>query len=71
MTIKTTSDNAAVVDTEFHWVDVNARQPPLGTKILVINKTYGVATIGLWQRSSWWTHWAPLPTFKKNDDSTP
>ena len=64
MTIKTTSDKAATVDTEFHWIPVSERQPPLGTKILAIHEKYGVAVICLWHKINHWTHWAPLPTFK-------
>ena len=65
MTIKTTSDHAAMVDTEFNWIPVARHEPPLGTKILAIDNRYGVAVITLWSRKSEWTHWAPLPTFSK------
>ena len=63
--IKTTSDKAATVDTEFHWIPVSDKQPPLGTKILAISDKYGVAVICLWHKVNHWTHWAPLPTFKE------
>ena len=64
--IKQTTDKAAVVDTEFHWIAVEDQPPPISTKLLLINRDYGTAVIGIWMPSTWWTHWAPLPTFKKD-----
>ena len=57
MTIKTTTDKAAAVDTAFHWLDAKDFPPPLSKKILCTNKHHGVASL---------SHWAPLPTFKKD-----
>jgi hypothetical protein len=67
MTIRPTSDRAAVVDTEFHWLDAKQYQPPLSKKILCINKQQGVAIISHWVSAFGFTHWAPLPTFKKEE----
>lgn len=67
MSIKTTADRAAMVDTEFHWIKLADAQPPISTKVLLINRDYGTAVIGIWDRGEWWTHWAPLPTFRRED----
>ena len=67
MTIRTTTDRAAVVDTEFHWLDAKEHTPPLSKKILCINKWQGVAIISHWVSAFGFTHWAPLPTFKKDN----
>ena len=67
MTIKATTDRAALVDTEFHWIKIEHRPPPISAKVLLINRDYGTAVIGIWDRGQWWTHWAPLPTFRRED----
>lgn len=63
--IKETSDKAAVVHTEFHWLDAKEYPPPLSKKILVINRNQGVALLSHWAAAFGWTHWAPLPSFSK------
>jgi hypothetical protein len=63
--IKPTSDRAAIVDTEFHWIDATEHPPPRGAKILCINRMQGIAVIGSWLPTFGFTHWAPLPTFEK------
>jgi len=63
--IKQTTDKAAVVDTEFHWIPMTYRTPPRGAKVLVINDKRRSATLDNWTPDSDWTHWAPLPTFLK------
>ena len=50
MTIKQTSDGAAVVDTELHWIPISEVPPPSG-KLLLINQKLGVAMLGNY------THW--------------
>lgn len=63
-----THDGAAAIDRGYHWrrIDDNT---PLGTKLQLVNKSAGVATYGrIYSRDPWWTHWAPLPTFEKEDD---
>lgn len=62
--IKPTTDRAAIVDTEFHWIDAKDRKPPRGAKILCINLYTRVAVLGEWRDVYGFTHWAPLPTFK-------
>jgi hypothetical protein len=63
--IKQTNDKAAVVDTGVHWLPID-KDTPRGTKLQLINRRYGVAQYGmLTTGDTWYTHWAPLPTFKK------
>jgi hypothetical protein len=63
MTIKTTSDGAAAVDTEVRWIPIAERTPPSGVKLLLINRKYGVALISVYRKADAWTHWAGLPKF--------
>ena len=62
----TTADStkAAIVDRSYHWraIDDSA---PRGAKLQLINRGAGIATYGrLGTDAGFWTHWAPLPTFK-------
>lgn len=63
MTIRQTNDGAAVVNTEVFWIPMEERQPPVGSKVLLINRAAGVALLGVYQRE-FFTHWAALPRFK-------
>jgi hypothetical protein len=63
MSIKKTSDGAAVVDTGYHWIAVTEIAPPSG-KLQLINERMGVAVYGNFVKGQGWTHWAPLPTFR-------
>ncbi len=63
MTLKVSPTTAA--DTAYHWRSIAIDSPPQGVKLQLINDRYGVATYGTWHTGSDWTHWAPLPTFKK------
>lgn len=66
MTIKETHDKAATVDSQYHWRPID-EDTPIGTKVQLINRRYGVATYGqVYSSDTFWTHWAPLPTFKKD-----
>ena len=67
MTIKTTTDKAAVVDTGYHWIPISERTPPRGSNVQLINRKRGVPARGMWDPGSEWTHWAPYPTFRKDD----
>lgn len=64
MTTKPTHDKQATVNTDWHWLDVHTYPPPLGSKLLLINRAAGVALLGQYTADAWWTHWAPLPTFR-------
>ncbi len=61
--IKPTSDQAAIVDTSLRWIAIADRQPPRGSKLLLINEAHGVCTLGTWSPQGSWTHWFPLPVF--------
>jgi len=68
MTIRTTTDKAAVVDTAIKWIPVYLSQPPAGAKCLTINRHFGTARIDTWNPKSDATHWHPLPTFLTEED---
>lgn len=65
-TIAPTSNKAAMVDKDYHWIDAKETPPPKGPKMLMIDKRLGVAVLGAWRDSDGWSHWCPLPTFRKN-----
>ena len=59
------TDGAAAVSDVFHWRLIDT-DTPRGVKLLLINRRAGVAAFGsLGSSSFYWTHWAPLPTFKE------
>lgn len=63
--IKHTNDKAAAVDTSYPWLPID-KDTPRGTKLQLIRKPAGVAQYGkLGSNDDWFTHWAPLPTFKE------
>jgi hypothetical protein len=64
--IKLTHDHFAVVDVNNKWLDAKESPPPKSVKMLMIDKKLGVAVLGTWRDSDGWTHWCPLPTFKKS-----
>jgi hypothetical protein len=64
MTIKTTSDGAAAVNTEHFWIPVSEVAPPAGVKLLLINRRWGVAHLSIYRKQDDWTHWQALPKFK-------
>lgn len=69
MTVTSNKDQTTVVDREYHWLPISIA--PLGKKIQLINEAAGVATYGIvGTEESFFTHWAPLPTFRKNNDNT-
>lgn len=64
MTIKLTSDNAAVVDTAHQWRAIDS-STPRSAKLQLISRPSGVAMYAKLPSgtSTFFTHWAPLPTF--------
>lgn len=68
MTLKSSSDNAATVNTELVWQPVDG-DTPRGRKLLLINKRDGVAHLGLYTLDSHWTHWQGLPVFAPEGDN--
>lgn len=66
MTHKLSSDGAAVVTPQAHWLRIDANTPR-GVKMMLISEAAGVAQIGLHLASgTHFTHWHPLPTFQKD-----
>lgn len=59
MTIKSTSDGAAVVDTEYFWIPID-KHTPRGTKLQLLGRG-GVAIYSIYNGDEFWTHWCPLP----------
>ena len=64
MTIKTTADGAAAVNTELFWIPISEVPPPSGVKLQLINRKYGVAHHSIYRKVDDWTHWQALPKFK-------
>lgn len=65
MTQKLNSDKTTLVTQEQLWQEIN-KEAPKGIKCLLINKTAGVAYIGvLTHGDSYPTHYAAFPKFKK------
>lgn len=63
------TERTVAVDREYYWRPIVTC--PVGVKVQLINRRYGVATYGQHTgKNCWWTHWAPLPVFKKDNDGT-
>lgn len=61
------SSNVAAVDREYFWQPIDTC--PTGAKVQLINRSAGVAVYGQYKKKdTWWTHWAPLPVFRKEND---
>jgi len=69
VTIKLTSDGAAVVDTLNKWIKINPGSPR-GSKLQLIDRKSGVAQYGVLDAHNkfGYTHWAPCPTFEKESE---
>lgn len=58
------SDKTACIDKDYHWREIT-KDTPLAGKKQLINRNAGSATTGyLKANETFFTHWAPLPTFK-------
>lgn len=61
---KLSTDRSTIVDRDYKWLPIDERTPR-GVKLQLINRKAGVAQYGrLGTAESFYTHWAPLPTFK-------
>lgn len=61
----TNNDGTVAIDREYHWIPID-ENTPRGCKLQLICKRSNVATYGVvFSDDTYWTHWAPLPTFKK------
>lgn len=59
------STGKAVIDRDYHWQKID-ENTPRGSKLQLIHKDSGLAQYGhLSSGDNWFSHWAPLPTFKK------
>lgn len=68
VTTKTTHDSTALVDVTHHWTPIDkASPPPSGVKLLLIQRKLGIAVIGNYHANSTWTHYAGLPTFRRDE----
>ncbi|MCE2983412.1 MAG: hypothetical protein LW832_07585, partial [Parachlamydia sp.] len=66
MNYKQSSDGCAIVDADYHWIEIND-DTPINAMMLLINKHSGVLHKGTHNKlNNFFTHWAPLPTFKKD-----
>ena len=59
ITVQTTSDGAAVVDTEYFWIPID-EHTPRGAKLQLLGQG-GVAIYSIYNGDKFWTHWCPLP----------
>jgi hypothetical protein len=60
-----TTDRTAVVDGAYRWREIDDSTPK-GVKLQLIRQGAGVAIYGtLGTSTDWFTHWAPLPTFRR------
>ena len=61
------SSKQAAVDREYYWLPIATC--PQGVKVQLVNRMYGVAVYGQYRsKEKFWTHWAPLPVFRKEKD---
>jgi hypothetical protein len=61
------SSSTVAVDREYYWQPIATC--PMGVKVQLVNKGYGVAVYGQYRpKETFWTHWAPLPVFRKEND---
>lgn len=59
-------DSTVIVDRTYHWRPID-ENTPRGRKLQLINVKAGAAVYGVLQTdNTFFTHWAPLPTFKKD-----
>lgn len=63
---KLSSDGCAIVSSYYNWLEIND-DTPTNAMMLLINKPSGVLHKGTYNKlNNFFTHWSPLPTFKKD-----
>ena len=62
-------EKTVAIDREYHWREID-KDTPRGVKLQLINKKYGVALYSHYMGDDYFTHWAPLPTFRKQNEIT-
>ena len=65
MTHKLTADGAAAVTPDIHWLPINDATP-IGARMLLIEKSQGIAFVRAHFHGDGFDHWFPLPTFRKD-----
>ena len=66
MNHKLNSERTAAVSLDAEWLPIDA-STPRGIKMLLISVKYGIAQISTYHPSDkYFTHWHPLPKFKKD-----
>ena len=63
--IKLNTDKSAAVNQALTWISIDEVQPPVGAKLLLINRANGVAVLGTYHAQHQWTHWQGLPKFSE------
>ena len=63
--IKLNTDKSAAVNQALTWISIDEVTPPVGAKLLLINRTNGVAVLGTHHSKHQWTHWQGLPKFEE------
>lgn len=66
MTYKINADRTAAVTNDVKWKRID-EHTPRGVKLQLIAKPYGVAQYGIHTPNKFFTHWAPAPTFDKDE----
>ena len=55
----------ALVAADTYWIPITPdHAPPLGAKVIVINRDSGVAAIDNYHPRYGWTHYVPMPKFE-------
>jgi hypothetical protein len=66
-------NKTVAIDPEYHWLEID-KDTPRCVKLQLINKAAGVAVYGVYLdpycTDPYFTHWAPLPTFRKHNETT-
>ena len=61
------TEKTVAIDKDYHWRKID-RFTPRGVKLQLINENAGVASYGVLETDPWfWTHFCPVPTFKKDE----
>lgn len=60
--IKLNTAKTAAVNQSVRWLPID-ENTPTGVKVLLINRRYGVATVGVYHKGNDWTHWQGMPKF--------
>lgn len=68
MKFKLNGDKSVAVATDYYWNDMDTC--PRGVRVQLLGAG-GVAQYGIYDgKTKFWTHWAPLPKRKKDDDES-